>query len=206
MEALIGRKLGMTQIFEETGEAVPVSVIQVGPCPVVQVKTPERDGYAAIQIGFDPVKPRRVTKPLTGHFKKVGLPPHRVLKEVRVEDPTKYKPGDTLDVRIFEGANRVHVTGVTKGRGYAGAMKRHGFKGGKDSHGGNKIHRAVGSIGNCATPSRVFKGKKLPGRMGGERMTVKNLEIVRIDPENHLLFVRGAVPGARNGIVFVRKA
>jgi len=205
MEALLGKKMGMTQIFEESGRAVPVSVIQVGPCPVVQVKTPEKDGYSAVQIGFDPTKESRVTKPLAGHFRRAKVNAHRILKEVRVDDASKYKVGENLSVKIFEGAAMVHVAGVSKGRGFAGVTKKHGFKGGKETH-GCKSHRVPGSVGNCATPSRIFKGKKLPGRMGGVRVTVKNLKIVHIDVENNLLFVKGAVPGADNGILFIRKA
>jgi large subunit ribosomal protein L3 len=205
MEALIGRKLGMTQIFEESGRAIPVSVIQAGPCPVVQVKTPDKDGYAAIQLGFDPVKKQRVNKPALGHFKVANVDPQRILREIRVDAPDQYKIGQALDVTIFEGTSRVHVSGVVKGRGFAGVVKRHGFKGGKESH-GCKNHRVPGSVGNCATPSRIMKGRKLPGRLGGNNITVKNLQVVQIDVENNLLFVRGAVPGASNGFVFIRKA
>jgi len=205
MELLIGKKIGMTQLFEDTGKAVPVSVLQVGPCPVVQVKTPEKDGYSAVQIGFQEIKESRAGKPAAGHFAKANLKPHRVLREVRVEDASKYKVGDAVDLKAFDGAARVHVAGTTKGRGFAGTVKRHGFRIGRTTH-GNKNQRAPGSVGNCATPSRIFKGKRLPGRMGGVLRTVKNLEVVQIDAENHLLFVRGAVPGANKGLVFVRKA
>ncbi|NIM18653.1 MAG: 50S ribosomal protein L3 [Candidatus Latescibacteria bacterium] len=205
MELLIGKKLGMMQVFEDAGRVIPVSVLQVGPCPVVQVKTPERDGYAAVQLGFEEVKESRAVKPLRGHFKRAKVKPQRILKEVRVEDPENYKVGDAIDVKMFEGTNRVHVIGISKGRGFTGTTKRHGFRTGRMTH-GNKSHRAPGSVGNCATPSRIFKGKRLPGRMGGVRTTMKNLEVVQIDAENNLLFVKGAVPGANNGVVFVRKA
>jgi large subunit ribosomal protein L3 len=205
MEILIGKKLGMTQIFEDTGRAIPVSVLRVGPCPVVQIKTPEKDGYSAVQIGFDEIKAFRAVKPLRGHFEKAGVETHRILKEVRVEDPGKFKVGEAIELKTFEGASRVHVAGVSKGRGFAGTTKRHGFRIGRKTH-GNKSQREPGSVGNCATPSRIFKGKRMPGRMGGARTTVKNLEVVKLDAENHLLFVRGAVPGANNGVVFVRKA
>ena len=205
MESLIGKKLGMTQVFEETGRAIPVSVLQVGPCPVVQVKTPEKDGYAAIQIGFEEIKESRTLKPMAGHFKKGGVKPQRFLREVRVDDPSQFKVGDSVGLKQFEGATRVHVAGIVKGRGFAGTVKRHGFKIGRATH-GNKNHRAPGSVGSSAWPSRIFKGKKLPGRLGGGQRTVKNLEVVQMDIENNLLFVRGAVPGATNGLLFIRKA
>jgi large subunit ribosomal protein L3 len=205
MELLIGKKIGMTQLFEDNGRAIPVSVLQVGPCPIVQVKTAEKDGYTAIQIGFQEIKESCAVKPVRGHFAKANLKPHRILREVRVEDTDKYKVGDAVDLKAFEGANRVHVAGTTKGRGFAGTTKRYGFRTGRATH-GNKCHRAPGAVGNCATPSRIFKGKRMPGRMGGVSRTVKNLEVVQMDTENHLLFVRGAVPGANNGLVFVRKA
>jgi large subunit ribosomal protein L3 len=195
----------MTQLFEETGKCVPVSVIEAGPCPVVQVKTPDKEGYGAIQIGFDEVKEHRATSPMKGHFKAANAKPHRVLREQRVDDVGEYKIGDVLDVKVFEDAGAVHVTGVTKGRGFAGTVKRHNFRRGRKTH-GNKSYREPGSVGSCATPSRIFKGKRLPGRMGGVRTTVRNLKVVQVDPENNLLFVQGAVPGAKNGIVFIRSA
>jgi large subunit ribosomal protein L3 len=204
MQLLIGKKLGMTQIFEETGDATPVTVIQAGPCPIVQVKTLENDGYSAIQIGYGKTKKNRVTKALEGHFKLSGANPSRVLKEVRVEDPGQYKVGDILDVKIFEGAESVHVAGISKGRGFAGTVKRHGFTIGPKTHGSHNI-REPGSVGMCATPARIHKGKKLPGRMGGTRTSVRNLKIVQIDAENHLIFIKGAIPGATNGIVFIRR-
>lgn len=205
MEILIGKKLGMTQVFEDSGRLTPVSVIQAGPCPIVQVKTVEKDGYSAIQIGFSEVKDKRVSKPLKGHFKKGSVPPCRVLREIRVEDASQYKVGDSLDVKIFEGTETVHVAGDAKGRGFAGTIKRHNFTRGPGTHGSKNV-REPGSVGMCATPSRIFKGKKLPGRMGGQRTTVKNLKLVQVDVENNLLFVKGAVPGANDGFVFVRKA
>jgi large subunit ribosomal protein L3 len=205
MAMLIGRKIGMTQFFEESGRVVPVSVIEAGPCPVVQVKTPEKEGYAAIQIGFDQVKEHRATLARKGHCKKAGVEPQRILREQRVGDASEYKVGDLLDVKVFEGAQRVHVTGVAKGRGFAGTVKRHNFQRGRKTH-GNSNYRAPGSVGNCATPSRIFKGKRLPGRMGGVQSTAKNLEVVQVDADNNLLFVRGAVPGANQGIVFIRTA
>jgi large subunit ribosomal protein L3 len=204
MQLLIGKKLGMAQIFAESGEATSVSVIQAGPCPVVQVKTPGKDGYAAIQIGFGEAKKNRVAKPLEGHFKRAGIAPCRVLREVRVADSAQFKVGDVLNVKIFEGADRVSVAGVSKGKGFAGTIRRHGFKRGPETHGCKNV-REPGSVGQNTTPARILKGKRLPGRMGGENTTVRNLKVVLIDAENNLLFVKGAVPGANNGIVFIRR-
>jgi large subunit ribosomal protein L3 len=205
MELLIGKKLGMTQLFEESGTVTPVSVIQAGPCPIVQVKTVEKDGYGAIQIGFGDIREKRVSGGRKGHFKKAGVAACRVLQEVRVDDPSQYKVGDAIDVKLFEGTERVHIAGKAKGRGFAGVIKRHHFNRGPETHGSKNI-REPGSVGLCATPSRIFKGKRLPGRMGGQRTTVKNLKIVQVDAENNLLYVKGAVPGANNSFVFVRKA
>jgi len=205
MEILIGKKLGMTQIFGESGDMTPVSVIQAGPCPIVQIKTDEKEGYSSIQIGFGDAKESRVSKPLRGHYKRGGVGPCRILKEIRVDDPSQYKVGDKLDVSLFEGAERVHVAGVSKGKGFAGTVKRHSFSRGPESHGSKNI-REPGSVGMCATPSRIFKGKRLPGRMGGRRTTVKNLKLVQIDADNNLLYIKGAVPGATNGFVYIHKA
>ena len=204
MQALIGKKLGMTQIFAETGDATPVSVIQAGPCPIVQVKTPERDGYSAIQIGFGEAKKNRVSKPAAGHFNRASLAPLRVLKEVRVADASQFKVGDVLNVKIFEGAERVDVAGVSKGRGFAGTIKRYHFQRGPETHGCKNV-REPGSVGANTTPARILKGKRLPGRMGGKNRTTRNLKIVQIDAENNLIFVMGSVPGANNGIVFIRR-
>ena len=200
---LIGKKIGMTQIFEESGRVVPVSVVEAGPCPIIQVKTPDKEGYAAIQIGFDEAKASRVNKAETGHFKKAGVTARRILREIRVEDPSTYKVGDTLDVKLFEGAKLVHVTGVSKGRGFAGTIKRHNFQRGRKTH-GNKNYREPGSTGSSAYPSRIMPGKRMPGRMGGVKRTTRNLTLVQIDAENNLLFIKGSIPGANNGIVFVR--
>ncbi len=203
MKMIIGKKIGMTQLFEDSGKVTPVSVIEAGPCPIIQVKTPENEGYSAIQIGFVESKKSRTTKPLAGHFGKAGIAPKRILSEVRVDDAGAFNVGDTIDVSSFEGVEKVHVTGTSKGRGFAGVVKRHGFKIGRRTH-GNSSHREPGSVGQCATPSRIFKGKRLPGRMGGVRSTTRNLKLVRIDTENNLLFIKGAVPGANNGIVFIK--
>lgn len=205
MQVLIGKKLGMTQIFAETGEATAVSVIQAGPCPVVQVKTPETDGYSAIQIGFGAAKASRVGKPMEGHFKRASIAPCRVLKEVRVQDASQFKVGDMIDLKVLEGVKRVDVAGVSKGRGFAGTIRRHNFQRGPETHGSKNV-REPGSVGQNSTPSRILKGKRLPGRMGGENTTVRNLKVVLVDAENNLLFVQGAVPGANNGFVFIRKA
>ena len=200
---LIGKKIGMTQIFEASGKVVPVSVIEAGPCPIVQVKTAGKEGYTAIQIGFDEVKESRTTKPENGHFKKAGVTPRRILREVRVDDASSFKVGDALDVKVFEGSKFVHVTGTSKGRGFAGTIKRYHFQRGRKTH-GNKNYREPGSVGASAFPSRIFPGKRLPGRMGGVQRTTRNLTLVQIDAENNLLFIKGSIPGANNGIVFVR--
>jgi large subunit ribosomal protein L3 len=204
MDTLIGKKLGMTQIFADSGVVTPVSVIQAGPCPVVQVKTVEKDGYSAVQIGFGDISDKRLSKGLSGHLKKGNAKACRILREVRVDDASEFKVGDSVDVKLFEGVSTVHVAGDAKGRGFAGTIKRHHFQRGPSTHGSKNI-REPGSVGMCATPSRIFKGKKLPGRMGGQRTTVRNLKVVQVDTENNLLFVKGAVPGANNGFVFIRK-
>jgi large subunit ribosomal protein L3 len=200
---LIGKKIGMTQLFEESGRVVPVSVVEAGPCPIVQVKTPDKEGYAAIQIGFDEVKESRLSKPEVGHTKKANVTPRRILREVRVADPSAFKVGDTLDVKVFEGAKVVHVTGTSKGKGFQGTIRRHHFQRGRKTH-GNKNYREPGSVGASAYPSRTFPGKRMPGRMGGARSTTRNLTLVQIDAENNLLFIKGSIPGANNGIVIVR--
>jgi large subunit ribosomal protein L3 len=200
---LIGKKIGMTQMFEASGKVVPVSVIEAGPCPIVQVKTAEKEGYTAIQIGFDEVKESRVTKAENGHCKKANVPTRRILREMRVDDAGSFKVGDTLDVKVFEGAKIVHVTGTSKGRGFAGTIRRYHFQRGRKTH-GNKNYREPGSVGASAFPSRIFPGKRLPGRMGGVQRTTRNLTLVQIDAENNLLFVKGSIPGANNSIVFVR--
>lgn len=203
MKTLIGKKLGMTQIFSETGELTPVSVIQAGPCPIVQVKTVETDGYNAVQIGFDPIRETITSRAVKGHYGKAGTGTHRLLREVRVDDTAEYKVGENVDVKIFEGVEKVSVIGKTRGRGFSGTVRRHNFNRGDVTH-GSKNTREPGSVGMCATPSRIFKGKRLPGRMGGERQTTRNLKLVQVDAENNLLFIKGAVPGAANGLVLIR--
>lgn len=205
VSTILGRKIGMTQVFDEDDNVVPVTVIQAGPCVVSQVKTVATDGYDAVQIGFGEIKKSRVNKPMAGHFAKQGTEPTRYLREVRVDNAADYKVGDLQTVEAFAEVKKVDVTGTSKGKGFQGVIKRHGFGGGPGGHGAH-FHRAPGSIGQCATPSRVFKGVRLPGHMGCDTVTVKNLEVVRIDAEQNLILVKGSVPGGKNGIVRVRMA
>lgn len=206
MAGLIGKKVGMTQIFDDEGAAVPVTVIEAGPCPVVQVKTDESDGYRAVQLGFGRQKEKNAPLPEAGHAAKAGLlETPSVLVEFRVDDPEAYEAGQQLTVEQFEPGVHVHVTGYSKGRGFQGVMKRHGFSGRPATHGHPKS-RIPGSSGPGTDPSRVIKGKRSPGRMGNERTTIRNLKVERIDTERNLVFLRGGVPGARNGIVQIRKA
>jgi large subunit ribosomal protein L3 len=204
---LLGTKLGMTQVWTEQGKLVPVTVIQVTPNVVTQVRTPEKDGYSAVQIAAGPIDPRKVTKPLEGHFDAAGVTPRRHLTEVRTADAADYSLGQELTVDgLFEAGQLVDVVGTSKGKGTAGVMKRHNFKGVSASHGSHRNHRKPGSIGASSTPSRVFKGMRMAGRMGGERVTVLNLTVHAVDAEKGLLLVKGAVPGARGRIVYVRTA
>jgi len=200
MKGILGTKIGMTQVWKND-RAVPVTVILAGPCPVVQRRTPDKDGYEAVQLGFRPQKAQRVNKPLKGHFAKAGVEPVRYLKEIRGFSPE----GDTVTVEIFAACEKVDVTGTSKGRGFQGVMKRWNFAGGNATHGAHKVHRHPGSIGNRKTPGRVYKGKKMAGRMGGERVTVQNLEVVDVVPEENLILVKGAVPGANGTLVVVRE-
>lgn len=202
---ILGKKLGMTQIFDGEGKAVPVTVIEAGPCKVVQRKTAGADGYDAVQIGFDPVSAHRVTKPLLGHFRKAGGGAFRTLTEIRVSGDAPLEVGQEIRVDIFREGDFVDVTGRTKGRGFAGVVKRWNFRGGRATH-GSMFHRAPGSIGASSFPSRVLKNMKMGGHYGNERVTVLNLKVVGVEPEKNLLFVRGAVPGGKNSLVFVRKA
>jgi large subunit ribosomal protein L3 len=204
---ILGRKVGMTQVFSSEGDRVPVTVIEAGPCVVVQVKTRERDGYDALQMGFGSVRPKRVSKPRAGHFLAHGVEPTRLLREVRLDEPLPdAAPGRLVTCEGFEAGELVDVTGVSKGRGFTGVMKRHGFKGSPASHGTHEHFRHGGSIGAAAAPSRVFKGTRMPGQMGNARVTVQNLELVRVVPEQNLLMIRGAVPGPSGGFVMVRKS
>ena len=206
MRGILGRKLGMSQIFSDKGEIIPVTVIQAGPCYVAQVKTPERDGYAAIQLGFEEVKPGRLTKPQRVHLSKRSIPALRHLREIRMGDADQYREGQKIDAGIFQVGMLVDVTGVSKGHGFAGVVKRHGFGGGPKTHGQSDRWRAPGAISSGSTPGRVFKGLRMAGRMGNERVTVHNLEVVMVDPARNLLVVKGAVPGARNGLLVIREA
>ncbi len=200
---LLGRKVGMTQVWSEDDQLVPVTVIKVGPCVITQIKTADKEGYEAIQIGFDTItKANKINKPTKGHFEKSGVEPTKVLREVRVDSTAEYELGQEVTVETFAETKKVHVSGISKGKGFAGVIKRHNFRGGPGGHGAH-FHRAPGSVGQCATPSRVFKGKKLPGHMGVEKITVKNLEVVKIDSEQNLLLVKGAVPGGKGALLSV---
>lgn len=203
-KGILGKKIGMTQVFDEAGRVIPVTVIQAGPCVVVQKKTVDTDGYNALQVGFEPIKESRVNKPLRGHFARAKLKPFRYLRELRLENVAEYQVGQEIKVDIFRPGERVDVTGISKGKGFAGGIKRHGFQRGPMAH-GSKYHRRPGSLG-AKGPARVFKGRKLPGRMGGERVTVLNLEVIKSDAERNLLLVRGAVPGPRRGLLIIKNS
>jgi large subunit ribosomal protein L3 len=206
IKGILGTKLGMTQVWDENGRAVPVTVVQAGPNVVTQVRKPDVDGYSAVQLGFGDIKLKNVTKPLQGHFEKAGVAARRHLVELRTSDAGEYDLGQTIEATIFETGQIVDVTGTTKGKGFAGVMKRHGFGGLPASHGAHKVHRAPGSIGGCATPGRVFKGMRMAGRMGHNRHTTQNLRIQAVDAERGLLLIVGAIPGPKNGLVLVRTA
>ena len=205
VNTILGRKLGMTQVWGEDDNIVPVTVIQAGPCVVAQVKTTETDGYEAVQIGFGDIKEHRVNKPMKGHFAKAGIAPMRYLREVRVEDASQHSCGEVITVESFADTAKVDVTGVSKGKGFAGVIKRHHFAGGPGGH-GSHFHRAPASIGMCAYPSRVLKGMRMAGHMGCDRVTVKNLAVVRVDTDQNLILVKGAVPGGKGALVQVRMA
>jgi large subunit ribosomal protein L3 len=203
-KGILGRKLGMTQVWDEENRVIPVTVIQAGPCHVAQLKTPERDGYAAVQLAFGDTKPARLNKPELGHLAAAGLQASKHLVELRVDDLADFAVGQRIEVDVFAKGDRVDVTGVSKGKGFAGGMKRHNFKGQGASHGNHKKHRAPGSIGACATPARVFKGMRMAGQYGNVRTTTLNLEVIESDAERNLLLVRGSVPGPTGGLVFIR--
>ncbi len=202
---IMGRKLGMTRIFNSDGTAVPCTVVLAGPCPVIQVKDEEKDGYCAVQIGFGAVADKKVSKPLQGHLSKAGKGGLRHLKELRLLTVEGYEVGQDITVDIFSPGDVVKVTGTSKGKGFQGVMKRWNFRGMPDSHGHEKVHRSPGSVGHATFPGKVFKGKKMPGQMGNKRVTMSNLEIVDVRPEDNILIIRGAVPGPRNGLIMVRK-
>ncbi|MCG7274252.1 MULTISPECIES: 50S ribosomal protein L3 [Corynebacterium] len=206
IKGILGKKLGMTQIFDEDNRVIPVTVVEAGPCVVTQIRTPETDGYSAIQIAYGDIDPRKAKKPQAGHFKKAGVNPRRFVTEIRMDDTSGYELGQEFNATIFEGDTYVDVAGTTKGHGYAGAMKRHGFAGQGAAHGNQAAHRRVGSIGGCATPGRVFKGTRMAGRMGGNRVTTQNLKIQRIDGDNNLILIKGAIPGAKGSVVTVKTA
>ena len=206
VKGVLGEKLGMTQVWDAENRLVPVTVVKAGPCVVTQVRNADNDGYAAVQIAYGAIDPRKVNKPMAGHFAKAGVTPRRHLVELRTADSATYEVGQELTVESFETGQDIDVTGTTKGKGFAGVMKRHGFHGVGASHGAHKNHRKPGSIGGCATPGRVFKGMRMAGRMGGVRQTTQNLTIHAVDADRGLLLIKGAVPGPRGGIVLVRTA
>ncbi len=205
INAIYGKKIGMTQLFDEDGKVIPVTVIEAAPNKVCQVKTTATDGYEAVQLGFGTIKEQKVNKPMAGHFAKQGVEPVRYLREVRVADAAEHAVGEEVTVANFAEVKKVDVTGTSKGKGFAGVMRRYGFGGGPGGHGAH-FHRAPGSVGQCAYPSRVFKGVRLPGHMGCDTVTTKNLEVVRVDEDMNLIMLKGAVPGGKNGVVRIRMA
>jgi large subunit ribosomal protein L3 len=205
-KALVGEKVGMTQVWDDEHRVVPVTVVRVAPIRVVQIKTPERDGYSALQVTFGTADTRKLTKPKAGHFAKAGVGAGVKLVELRLDDVSEYEVGQEITVDLLSAGELIDVTAVSRGKGFAGTMKRHNFSGQKATHGTHRVHRKPGSVGACATPARVFKGTRMAGRMGGEKVTTLNLEVVQADPETNLLLVRGAVPGPKGGLVIVRDA
>jgi large subunit ribosomal protein L3 len=204
MTGILGTKLGMTQVFNEAGQVVPVTVVQAGPCVVTSVRTPDTDGYSAVQLGYGEINPRKVTKPVAGLFEKAGVTPRRYLAEIRTESASEYTLGQEVTADVFEAGQKVDVSGKSKGKGFAGVMKRHGFKGLSSSHGTQRKHRSPGSIGACATPGRVFKGVRMAGRMGAAKTTVQGLTVQAVDNDKNLLLIKGAIPGANGSLVLVR--
>ncbi len=208
-KGILGTKLGMTQVFDENNRVVPVTVVKAGPNVVTRIRTPEKDGYSAVQLAYGEISPRKVIKPVTGQFAAAGINPRRHLAELRLDDESAaatYEVGQELTAEIFEAGNYVDVTGTSKGKGYAGTMKRHGFRGQGAAHGAQAVHRRPGSIGGCSTPGRVFKGTRMSGRMGNERVTTQNLVVHKVDAENGVLLIKGAIPGRTGGLVMVRTA
>lgn len=202
-KGIIGKKIGMTQIFDEAGRVVPVTVVEAGPCVVVQKKTTENDGYEAVQLGFGDIRAKRVNKPLAGHFKKADVALKRTLKEFRLDDCSGLNVKDIVKADIFAAGDIVDVSGVSKGKGFQGTIKRHNNSRLKESHGTGPVHRHAGSMGACSSPSRIFKGKGMPGHMGAEKVTVQNLKVVKVDAENNLIAIKGAIPGPKNGTVTI---
>ncbi len=205
-DGIIGKKLGMTRVFDQEGRAVPVTVIEAGPCPVVQIKTSGREGYDAIQVGFGEKRKKLFTLPVLGHFQKAKIEPRRILKEFRTEGAEQFKVGQELKVEMFSPGEKVDVSGISKGLGFQGGVRRHGFRGGSKTHGQSDRMRAPGSIGASSYPSRVYKGQRMAGRMGGKKVTVRGLEVVQVDQERNLLLLKGAVPGKPNSYLTIRKA
>lgn len=203
-KAILGKKFGMSQIFAADGAVIPVTVVEAGPCPIIQIKTKDKDGYSAIQIGFGEKKERRVNNPLKGHFKKSGVTPRRYLREFRIEEGDKFEVSQEIKCDIFAVGDKVDVTGISKGRGFTGTIQRWNTHRGPMAH-GSGYHRGVGSLSACSSPSRVFKNKKMPGQYGNEQVTIQNLEIVKVDTARNLLFIKGGIPGARNGLVSVKQ-
>ena len=203
-KALIGKKVGMTQIFDENGKVIPVTVIEAGPCVVLQKKTEEKDGYSSVQLGFGDIKDHKLTKPELGHIKKAGAASKRHLKEFRLNDTSATNIGDELKADVFAEGDKVDITGISKGKGFAGPVKRHGVGRKSMSHGGGPVHRHLGSLGAGAWPSKIFKGKKMAGQMGAEQVTVQNLDIIKVDPELNMIAVKGAVPGPKKGIIYIK--
>lgn len=203
-KGILGKKIGMTQVFDETGRAIPVTVIQAGPCVVIRKKETAIDGYDAVQVGFEPVKEGKVNKPLLGYFNKAGVTPFRYIREFRLENPAEYQIGQEIKADVFSPGEKVDVTGISKGKGFAGGIKRHGFHRGPMEH-GSKYHRRPGSLA-AKGPARVFKGRRLPGHLGAERVTVQGLEVVRNDPERNLLLIKGSVPGPRHGLLVIKNS
>lgn len=206
IKGILGKKLGMTQVFDEDNRVVPVTVVEAGPCVVTQIRTTETDGYNAIQIAFGEIDPRKVNQPKAGHFKKAGVTPRRYVTEIRMDDVSGYEIGQEINAGIFDGDTFVDVTGTSKGHGFAGPMKRHGFAGQGASHGNQAAHRRIGSIGMAATPGHVLKGTRMAGRMGNNKVTTQNLKIQKIDADSNLILIKGAIPGAKGGVVTVKTA
>ena len=206
VRGVLGEKLGMTQVFDDRNRVVPVTVVKAGPCVVTQVRTPEKDGYSAVQLAFGAIDPRKVNKPVAGHYRKAGVPPRRHLVELRTITATEYEVGQEVGADVFEAGTLVDVVGTSKGKGTAGVMKRHGFAGLGGAHGTQRKHRSPGSIGGCATPGRVFKGLRMAGRMGHVRVTTQNLTVHRVDADSGLILIKGAIPGPKGGLVFLKSA
>ncbi|MCW4351898.1 50S ribosomal protein L3 [Hoyosella sp. YIM 151337] len=206
IKGILGSKLGMTQVFDDSNRVVPVTVVKAGPCVVVGVRTEEKDGYNAIRLAYGAIDPRKVSKPVAGQYAKAGATPRRHLVELRVADPSQYEVGQEVTADVFADGTFVDVTGISKGKGFAGTMKRHGFRGQGASHGAQAVHRRPGSIGGCATPGRVFKGMRMAGRMGNERVTTQNLKVHKVDTDAGLLLIKGAIPGRKGGLVVVKTA